>query len=323
MTMDATLETAAVLAVRQLAKLAKREPTLQAIPADELAGFSIDTGGVAVTCGTLVLQGRLYRLQLCRDTYVSPTPRLWYGASAGDRDSLARLEHALKADGRVPYRTYDGRSAYKKQKMYKLRMPFGPGDYGKLISEQYASDGEWYLGVYENEDAGKPEVVQHALQFWRQLARLSHEVAPALAADLHADLESKVKRLEKSLAALSTSDLISKCQLLPGGAPERRSAVTSVFDRNPLVVLTTKMRGGYKCEVPNCKAPAFKDSSGKHYVEVHHLTPLAKGGTDSIDNTACVCASHHRELHVGEKSREVAILLRELRQAEDRRQSAF
>ena len=96
--------------------------------------------------------------------------------------------------------------------------------------------------------------------------------------------------------------------------PRRRTGTASMYERDPLVVAITKKRASYKCEVPGCAVPIFLTESGNRpYVETHHLTPLAEGGPDTIQNTACVCAIHHRELHVGKFRASLTGILRGLR----------
>jgi len=79
-------------------------------------------------------------------------------------------------------------------------------------------------------------------------------------------------------------------------AKKRRPTRTNSFERNPLVVLITKRRANYKCEVPHCSVPTFIGVDGHPYMETHHLLPLADGGDDTIENTACLCTIHHREM---------------------------
>jgi len=76
-----------------------------------------------------------------------------------------------------------------------------------------------------------------------------------------------------------------------------------VVDRDPLVVALRKRLSGYESEVQNCQSKKFKTESGEFFVEVH-LTPLAEGGLDRLENTAALCPAHHRLLHhVAEKDR--------------------
>ncbi|MFN4014231.1 MAG: EVE domain-containing protein [Reyranella sp.] len=113
-------------------------------------------------------------------------------------------------------------------------------------------------------------------------------------------LDAEVIRLEKVLREKTLAELMV---LYAGQAKKtharRRPTRTNAFDRNPLVVLITKRRASFKCEVVGCQVPAFIAGDNKPYVETHHLVPLADGGDDRIENTACLCAVHHREIHCG------------------------
>ncbi|WP_374725706.1 HNH endonuclease [Tardiphaga robiniae] len=53
------------------------------------------------------------------------------------------------------------------------------------------------------------------------------------------------------------------------------------------------------CEECGKEAPFLKESDGKPYLEVHHVTPLSMGGADTIDNTIAVCPNCHRQYHHG------------------------
>ncbi|WP_080666815.1 HNH endonuclease signature motif containing protein [Variovorax paradoxus] len=40
-------------------------------------------------------------------------------------------------------------------------------------------------------------------------------------------------------------------------------------------------------------------ATGDPYLEVHHITPLALGGDDTVDNAWALCPNCHREKHFG------------------------
>jgi predicted HNH restriction endonuclease len=80
----------------------------------------------------------------------------------------------------------------------------------------------------------------------------------------------------------------------PFEKPRRKDAQQLVYERSPLVIAITRKRAGYSCEVEGCTSPTFVTDDGERFVEVHHLTPLAQGGEDTIENTACLCPTHHR-----------------------------
>jgi hypothetical protein len=96
--------------------------------------------------------------------------------------------------------------------------------------------------------------------------------------------------------------------------PRQSKVETTIFDRCPLVIAIARVRASFRCEVPKCATPSFLTESNEYYCEVHHLVPLAQKGLDRIENVACVCANHHRELHLGKRGAELTEILRTLRQ---------
>lgn len=66
-----------------------------------------------------------------------------------------------------------------------------------------------------------------------------------------------------------------------------------------------RVRDGYTCQI--CKA---KSTDKKHVViEVHHITPRSRGGSDKPDNMICLCHSCHKKVHSNNNDNE---LFREL-----------
>ncbi len=70
-----------------------------------------------------------------------------------------------------------------------------------------------------------------------------------------------------------------------------------MFVRNAAVRSAVLSRSGGRCEY--CEMPGFVMSSGKVFLETHHIVPLSEGGTDTAANVAAVCPNHHREAHYG------------------------
>ena len=58
------------------------------------------------------------------------------------------------------------------------------------------------------------------------------------------------------------------------------------------------------CECCKGKAP-FTKISGLPGLEVHHVKQLSKGGSDRPQNAIAVCPNCHRELHFGERQKEL------------------
>lgn len=80
--------------------------------------------------------------------------------------------------------------------------------------------------------------------------------------------------------------------------PGRAQASTSVtFLRDPAVKAWILQEAEGSCEA--CGEPGpFVTPSGERFLEVHHLVPLAEGGTDTPENAVAVCPNCHRALHL-------------------------
>lgn len=95
--------------------------------------------------------------------------------------------------------------------------------------------------------------------------------------------------------------------------PRRSQATAVIFERDAYVVAIARVRARFRCELPGCQTTSFLTDSGTPYCEVHHILPLAEGGVDAIENAACVCSQHHRELHVGIRRYELSEQLVQVR----------
>ncbi|TCA40084.1 HNH endonuclease [Rhizobium leguminosarum bv. viciae] len=82
-------------------------------------------------------------------------------------------------------------------------------------------------------------------------------------------------------------------------SPLQQKITVAGIPRDPAIVAYARRRAGYKCEVDNCAVVPFETANGLPFVEVHHILPLGKGGRDSVQNVACLCPAHHREVHHG------------------------
>jgi 5-methylcytosine-specific restriction protein A len=80
-------------------------------------------------------------------------------------------------------------------------------------------------------------------------------------------------------------------------APQKTPVSSSVFIRDSAVRAAALERANGRCEF--CGQPGFLTTTGKVFLETHHIVPLSSGGLDIITNVAAVCANHHREAHFG------------------------
>ena len=88
---------------------------------------------------------------------------------------------------------------------------------------------------------------------------------------------------------------------------EPKTAETVVYYRDPYLKQMVKRIADGKCQYCGKDAP-FMDKQGKPYLETHHVTRLAEGGEDVIDNGVAICPNCHRKVHVLNDEQDVIIL---------------
>lgn len=81
--------------------------------------------------------------------------------------------------------------------------------------------------------------------------------------------------------------------------PKTIRTVSTAFVRNPDVVAEVLFRAEGHCEECKRPAPFVSKATGDPYLEVHHITPLAQGGDDTVANAWALCPNCHREKHFG------------------------
>ena len=81
--------------------------------------------------------------------------------------------------------------------------------------------------------------------------------------------------------------------------PQRVPVLAYEFVRNPDVVAEVLYRANSKCGRCSSPSPFVRRSDGSPYLEVHHKTPLAARGEDTVENAIALCPNCHRELHYG------------------------
>lgn len=81
--------------------------------------------------------------------------------------------------------------------------------------------------------------------------------------------------------------------------PQRmKAAVSEVYERDAQVKAWILNNANGICECCKKVSP-FISTNGIPYLEVHHLKQLAKGGSDTIENTVALCPNCHKEFHFG------------------------
>lgn len=81
--------------------------------------------------------------------------------------------------------------------------------------------------------------------------------------------------------------------------PKSVRATTTIFIRNPDVIVDVLIRSNGICELCGKAAPFNRRRDNSPYLEVHHKIPLANGGYDVVTNAIAVCPNCHRKLHFG------------------------
>lgn len=131
---------------------------------------------------------------------------------------------------------------------------------------------------------------------------LAHALAGAAEREAVLDtvLSSAVCDDPEQLARESTRLFHAMPGTMPDGqaVPRRISSTVEQFARDAAVVAFVLRQAQGRCEC--CGAPApFIRADGLPYLEVHHVRPLAQGGTDRVANAVAVCPNCHRRLHHG------------------------
>jgi 5-methylcytosine-specific restriction endonuclease McrA len=154
------------------------------------------------------------------------------------------------------------------------------------------------------------DLEQEFNRLWMSTAGHSEPALDAAAA------QERAEAAASNLEGQELDDLLVRYHAGLGVRPARpraSSSTTRVYERDPLVIAIARKRAGHRCEVPRCDHPQFIAADGLPYCEVHHVTPLAEGGEDRIENVACLCPSHHREVHHGNRRSVLEAQLKELR----------
>lgn len=111
----------------------------------------------------------------------------------------------------------------------------------------------------------------------------------------------KLQKLEtartKKIQSLSDAEIADQAKKTQRTIVGSRNARAKQYQRSVYVVEHAKRRAKGKCELCSTSAP-FDDKNGVPYLETHHIEWLAKGGSDTIENTVALCPNCHRKMHV-------------------------
>jgi len=82
------------------------------------------------------------------------------------------------------------------------------------------------------------------------------------------------------------------------GPREQKQRVLRDWEREPRLRDAVLAVWPHDCQVVGCDAATnLVEILRRQVLEVHHVTHVAAGGDDSIENLTLVCANHHRLLH--------------------------
>jgi 5-methylcytosine-specific restriction enzyme A len=85
---------------------------------------------------------------------------------------------------------------------------------------------------------------------------------------------------------------------------------SSVYPRSAEVRNLALKRAQGICQL--CGQAGFLTSSGKQYLETHHIIPLSEGGEDTLSNVVALCATDHKRAHFSSVSSTLQIQLLEI-----------
>lgn len=113
--------------------------------------------------------------------------------------------------------------------------------------------------------------------------------------------ETSNRRLADEIASARSLDVNTLQQRLNAAPkiPERVQIISVGYRRNADVIVAVLIRANGVCERCRKNAPFVRRSDGTPFLEVHHRTPLAEGGEDTIENALALCPNCHREVHHG------------------------
>jgi 5-methylcytosine-specific restriction endonuclease McrA len=108
------------------------------------------------------------------------------------------------------------------------------------------------------------------------------------------EIENSNIELVKRLSTQELTKKIENVYQLQKVQVERQTYI-----RNPYLSELTKREANGICQDCHQPAPFISKSTGEPYLETHHIIPLSKGGSDSIDNLIALCPNCHRQRHYG------------------------
>jgi len=136
----------------------------------------------------------------------------------------------------------------------------------------------------------------------RGLRKVLSEFQQVVALRRHTETpEEADKNFQDQLAVAIADTPANRSKRLSSAPRLPRIGVREIqyFYRNPDVAAEVLLRASGNCEACKRPAPFISKATGSPYLEVHHRTPLASGGEDTVENCVAVCPNCHRSAHFG------------------------
>lgn len=155
---------------------------------------------------------------------------------------------------------------------------------------QTSNDGFVYAGAFANQQMH--EEADGAKWFELVLTTSDEVIADA------GYLQQELQGLVAQASTRSRQQRLERLAKAPK-KPKTIRTISTAYVRNPDVVAEVLFRSEGCCEGCKKPAPFVSKATGDPYLEVHHITPLAQGGDDTVDNAWALCPNCHREKHFG------------------------
>jgi len=147
---------------------------------------------------------------------------------------------------------------------------------------------------------GKPYGVRRTAGGWSPVYELPDWIGKLQVTTTREQLEADLKRDVEKSAQLSAQARRKRLENAPR-LPASIQVISRGFRRNPDVIVEVLARARGKCERCGADAPFRRAKDGSPYLEIHHKTPLAEKGEDTVENAMAVCPNCHMWLHYGMK----------------------
>jgi 5-methylcytosine-specific restriction protein A len=215
----------------------------------------------------------------------------WSAASADQRrvvftiwdDQLENDEYVLIPEGSPPWMSLPG--AHELRKHVPLGLIDGVEVLGIRCHAEDPNATRRVRAYYDEKDLLVLKVEQR-----------TNKTVAIVVGEINAETIKRGKLPDRITARKSA---INDLDDIPEGAtsPEKLIFSGSIFKRDRMVRDYVLNRAKGKCEF--CGEDGFLMSSGRRYLEAHHVIGLSRNGPDTVSNVIALCPRHHREAHFG------------------------